>query len=573
MKKLVLVISVLVIAGLMFSATEYKVENFSGKPGGTLFTWGLGDPKNFNPDVAQETSSTVPLGYTQGSLVGPDEFSVWNVPELAKEYWYSDDGLTFFIRIRDGIKWSDGEPFTIEDVYWNFVSIEFDPEQTANGNDSVKDANGNLPDVKIIDDTTISFTWTSPMVTAPQNLGGRTLVPKHIFEESVSNGTYKEQGTVADWDKIVGLGPYIMTEYKPGVRITFERNPYFWKVDANGIQLPYLDKINYEILGDQNTALLRFEAGELDHLAPRAEDFPRIAEMAEEKEWTVGVGGPNTGTEFLAFNFNTPDPVKREWFRNDNFRRAFVYLLDRDTIIESIYNGLGSPLFGPLSPSSSFYNPGVEEFGYKFSISRARLELKKGGFSWLPDGTCVDSAGNPVEFDMLTNAGNRTRETIGNIFVNSAEKVGIKINFRPIDFNTVVSQLVGATSETVIIGLTAGGADPSSGTNVMRVTGGLHFWNYPPDYDPKDHITEDIYVLPDWEKRVDEIFQLQASEVDAAKRWDLFAEYQMLFAEYQPMVYTITSNYLYAHKNELKLTHTPNTFVGILYNVEGIWKD
>jgi peptide/nickel transport system substrate-binding protein len=107
----------------------------------------------------------------------------------------------------------------------------------------------------------------------------------------------------------------------------------------------------------------------------------------------------------------------------------------------------------------------------------------------------------------------------------------------------------------------------------MRVTGGLHFWNYPPDYDPKDHITEDIYVLPDWEKRVDEIFQLQASEVDAAKRWDLFAEYQMLFAEYQPMVYTITSNYLYAHKNELKLTHTPNTFVGILYNVEGIWKD
>ncbi len=295
--------------------------------------------------------------------------------------------------------------------------------------------------------------------------------------------------------------------------------------------------------------------------------------MAADKGWITGVGGPALGSQFITFNFNNPDPVKREWFRNDGFRRAFVYAMDRDAIIESLYNGLGSPLYGPVSPSSGFYYPEIEKFDYKYSITRARLQLRRGGFDWLPDGTCVDANGNPIEFELTTNAGNVVREAISNIIVDGAAKLGIKVNFRPIDFNTVVSRLTDATYDAVVIGLT-GSVDPGTGWNVYRLDGGLHFWNYPPDYNPDDHITEDMYILPDWEKRVDEIYRLQTSAVDPQDRYDLFAEFQMLFAEYQPLVFTIAQNFLYVYKNNIKMPVeklTPAT--GLLFQLEGWWKE
>ncbi len=574
MKKLLVLLVVLIAVGILFAAPEYHVEEtWNGKPGGTFYYWGLGDPKTFNYDWAQETSSTDPLGFILATLIEADEGGMPSLPGLAKDWWFSDDGLTFFVQIREGIQWSDGAPFTLDDVYWTFVNVSFVPENTANGNGSYLDSNDQLPVVEILDDTTISFTWTVPQVTALRQIGFRRIMPKHVLEEVVANGTYPEFWTIADFDKLVGMGPFVITDYVEGVRIVFERNPYYWKVDGNGVRLPYFDKLNYELLADQNTSLLRFEAGQIDLYGPTAEQFPRLAEMAADKGWITGVGGPALGSQFITFNFNNPDPVKREWFRNDGFRRAFVYAMDRDAIIESLYNGLGSPLFGPVSPSSGFYYPEIEKFDYKYSITRARLELRRGGFDWLPNGTCVDANGNPVEFELTTNAGNIVREAISNIIVDGAAKLGIKVNFRPIDFNTVVSRLTDATYDAVVIGLT-GSVDPGTGWNVYRLDGGLHFWNYPPDYNPDDHITEDMYILPDWEKRVDEIYRLQTSAVDPQDRYDLFAEFQMLFAEYQPLVFTIAQNFLYVYKNNIKMPVeklTPAT--GLLFQLEGWWKE
>ncbi|WP_292588403.1 MULTISPECIES: ABC transporter substrate-binding protein [unclassified Mesotoga] len=574
MKKLLVLLVVLIAVGILFAAPEYHVEEtWNGKPGGTFYYWGLGDPKTFNYDWAQETSSTDPLGFILATLIEADEGGMPSLPGLAKDWWFSDDGLTFFVQIREGIQWSDGAPFTLDDVYWTFVNVSFVPENTANGNGSYLDSNDQLPVVEIVDDTTISFTWTVPQVTALRQIGFRPIMPKHVLEEVVANGTYPEFWTIADFDKLVGMGPFVITDYVEGVRIVFERNPYYWKVDGNGVRLPYFDKLNYELLADQNTSLLRFEAGQIDLYGPTAEQFPRLAEMAADKGWITGVGGPALGSQFITFNFNNPDPVKREWFRNDGFRRAFVYAMDRDAIIESLYNGLGTPLYGPVSPSSGFYYPEIEKFDYKYSITRARLELRRGGFDWLPNGTCVDANGNPVEFELTTNAGNIVREAISNIIVDGAAKLGIKVNFRPIDFNTVVSRLNDATYDAVVIGLT-GSVDPGTGWNVYRLDGGLHFWNYPPDYNPDDHITEDMYILPDWEKRVDEIYRLQTSAVDPQDRYDLFAEFQMLFAEYQPIVFTIAQNFLYVYKNNIKMPVeklTPAT--GLLFQLEGWWKE
>ncbi|OAA31300.1 ABC transporter substrate-binding protein [Kosmotoga arenicorallina S304] len=572
MKKVLLVLFAVLIAALVIAEPEYAVEDYNGVPGGTLFLGTTSGPKTLNPYWAQETSSTDIIGWYSDSLFNADNKGMPTVPALATKWWFSEDGKTVYFQIRKGITWSDGEPFTVEDVYFTFTKVALVEGMTANGPGGAMDANDQLPTVEIVDDYTISFTWSVPNVWGFKWVGYSDILPKHVMEEAVDNGTFSETWTVADLDKIVGMGPFLPVEYTEGVRVVLERNPNYYRVDKNGNKLPYLDKIVYLIVPDLNTELLKFEAGEIDIYGPTAENFPRIAEQAEEKGWTVGVGGPALGSNFIAFNWVTKDPVKREWFRNEHFRRAFVYMLDRQSIIDTLYNGLGSPLYGPVSPSSGFYNPEIEKFGYKYSIVRARLELKKAGFSWLPDGTCVDKDGNPVEFDLTTNVGNNVREAIGNKVVDAAKKLGIKVNFTPMQFNSLVQKLLGPDYEAVIIGLT-GSVDPGSGWNVWRLDGGLHFWNYSPELRP-DTVSEDIWWSPDWEKRIDEIFRLQTSAVDPQERYDLFAEFQMICAEYQPLVYTMNQNYLYAHKKIVHLANPePNPAAGTLWKGYAIWKE
>jgi peptide/nickel transport system substrate-binding protein len=576
MKKLLVVLAVFFVTVSMFAATDYAIRDYAGNPGGVLNIGTLGDPKTFNIVWAQETSSTDMLdwiGYheTTGCFIGSDQGGMQTVPLLATDWWFSEDGKTAYFELREGVLWSDGEPLTMEDVLFTFNDVMFINEMTANGNSSYLDANDVLPVVELVDEKTISFTWTIPNVWGWKAVGATDILPKHALAEAVANGTLAEKWTVDQFTDVVGCGPYVPEEFVPGVYVKFVKNPLFWMKDSNGYQLPYLDEIIYTIVGDQNAELLKFEAGELDEINPTAENFPRLAEKAEEMGWNTVVGGVALGSNFITFNFNAPDPVKKEWFRNADFRKAWVYALDRASIIETIYNGLGAPLYGPVSPSSGFYNPEIEEYGYKYSITRARLSLKKGGFSWKEDGTCVDANGNPVEFELLTNAGNTAREAIGSIMASAGEKLGIKVNFTPIDFNTVVSKLQEPSYEAVIIGLT-GSVDPGSGWNVYRIDGGLHMWNYPPEY--SEVVSPEEYILPDWEKRVDEIFREQTAAVDEQDRYDLFAEYQDIFANEQPLVFTIAQNYLLVYDNTLMLANDdPNPAAGAFWQREGIyWK-
>jgi peptide/nickel transport system substrate-binding protein len=573
MKKLALLLVVLFAVGFAFAQEpEYLVTDYDGKPGGTLYLSTTQGPKTLNDSWAQETSSTDIIDIFLDALLDADLSGNPSGGGLAKDWWYSEDQKTVFFQIRDGLKWSDGEPFTIDDVVFTFKDIYFVEGMTANGPTGYVDSNDVLPEIEVVDDTTISFTWSTPSYWGFRAVAWTNILPEHKLGPAVENGTYQQAWTVDEIGEVVGMGPFIPVEYTEGTRVLLERNPHFYAVDKNGVKLPYLDRVIFQIVPDLNTELLKFEAGELDIYGPTAENFPRIAGQAEEKGWVVGTGGPVTGSSFVTINLGHQDPVKRSWFTNVHFRRALVYLLDRESIIETLYNGLGTPLYGPVPPSSGFYNPEIEEaFPYKYSIIRARLELRQGGFDWDNAGNLIDADGNRVEFNLSTNAGNNVREAIGNILVESASKVGMKINFRPMQFNTLVTQLTQPNYDAIVIGLT-GGSDPGSGWNVWRLDGGLHFFNYSPELRP-DTIDPETYKVYDWEKRIHEIY-VESLGAFGEDRYDLFAEFQMLCAEYQPMIYTIAQNYLYAHPENVHLANpNPNPFAGQLWRMYGIWKD
>jgi peptide/nickel transport system substrate-binding protein len=535
--------------------------------GGTLYLHARNEPATLNPLWAQETSSTDIISLNHMSLLRTDTGGLLTTAGLASEWWFSDGGKTASFRIRETLQWSDGIPFTIEDVRWTFEDVVFIEENTANGNATYKDSSGNLPTVSVNGDV-ISFTWTEPNVWCYKAVGMATILPKHILKEAVDEGWIADAWGIQGWNEVVGMGPFIISEFIEGVKITLSRNPYYFEYEPGGARLPYLDNVEFKFSAID--PLLLFEAGEIDVISPNANAWQRIVTQAEERGWVYGQGGPSLGSEFIAFNFNNPDPAKRNWFRNPYFRRAFQYVMDKDAIIAVLLDSLGTAIYGPVSPSSGFFNPEIlEAFPYKYSVTRARLELKRGGFDWDEEGNLIDSEGTIVDFDLITSI---ERQIICGIIVDSAEKLGMEINLLLMDFHTLVNRLLVPDYDAVLTGLT-GTVDPGSGWNIWRTDGGMHFFNFTPETRP-GVVDSDIYESFDWEIRIHEIFVEQTAETDELKRWELFAEFQMLAAEYQPLVYTITQNFLYAHKKIVHLANpSPSPAAGVIWGIESMWKE
>jgi len=551
-KSILLTLVLCLLASVLFAAPEYIVEDVTGTPGGTFYIGSLGGPKTFNPCEAQENSSNDILDRMFVGLLDFTKDAAIRGGDLAKSWEVTPEGNGWIFYIREGLQWSDGEPLTVEDVYWSFNNVWLVPNLiTGNTIDVLKDSDGNVPKIELVGDNGFKIYYPQPFAPGLRTIGSVKILPKHKLAESAADGTISQRWTVADVDDLVGNGPFLINEYLPEQRVVMVRNPYYHRFDKAGNRLPYFDEFTWIICGDQTTMRLKFETGETDFLAISAPDYPSLKEMEAEKNWVVNAYGPNTGTLFFCMNMTSTNPVQNSWYKNVHFRRAVSHAMDRDTMIDVIYGGLAMPHWSPISPASSFYDPEIEEnYTYEHSYDFAKEELEKGGFTWDAEGKLHDQYGNLVEFKLTTNAGNQTREQACNLLKDSLEKVGMTVHFTPIDFNTLVQKLMATGDwETMIMGLT-GGADPHSGSNIERIDGGLHFWNYSPSL--KEFVNKDEYTIPYFEWKIDQIFRAQSKEMDPEARWNLFSEYQKLSAENLPLIYTVQTLRLYGYKAELK---------------------
>ncbi|PNR98532.1 ABC transporter substrate-binding protein [Petrotoga olearia] len=557
MRKLLVLLVVALCTLTIFAQQAYNPEWLiadveGGQRGGTLYLATTSGPKTLNTYWAQETSSSIIINQGDVSLLGSDFYGQPTQPSLAKDWGVErteDGGTLYWFEMREGVRWSDGHPLTVDDVIFTWEKIIV-PDLTADGNDVYMDSEGNLPELTV-EGNRIMFKYPTVFRFGLETVGGFAIMPKHVLEDKVTDAeTFQSTWTVEQIDQLVVGGPFKVTEYIEGVRVVLERNPYYFERSKDGVQLPYLDRIVFEIVTDTNVARLRFEAGEIDMHGPQAKDFPALRAQADEKGWNVIVGPATAGSNFVAFNFNAADPVHREWFRNDNFRKAVAYAFDKQTIIETLYNGLGVPVYGPRTNSSAFYNPEIENLGYRYSLVTAQRLLREGGFTWNNRGQLVDWNGNVVEFELNTNGENVMRNEIAVILVDSLAKLGIKVNYRPVQFNAMVQRMYSENWDAIIIGL-VGGDDPGWSTNVWLLDGGLHFWNWSPEV--MDWVDPNEYFVHPAEKRIDEIMRVQRSILDKDELQKLWDEWQMLISENQILVYTISQNYLNMHKNTLHL--------------------
>ncbi|GIW21643.1 MAG: peptide ABC transporter substrate-binding protein [Candidatus Sericytochromatia bacterium] len=535
-----------------------------GKYGGKRTITSFSPPKTFNYYLAAETSSTdiliqLYVGLLTTDPKNPDKV----IPELAESYEVKDDKVTYIVKLKKNLKWSDGQPITADDVVFTYNDIINNTDIPSNSRDGML-VDNKFPQVTKVDDYTIKFVTAKPFVPFLKNSLGTGIMPKHILANLVKkdkNGKipFNQWGSLnSDPKSIVCNGPFKIKEYVPGQRVILERNPYFWRKDKEGNQLPYVDQYVVEIVKDQAVETIKFKALESDSITVQPQDFQTLKSEQEKLNFTIHNLGPNTGTLFIMFNLSTAknekgeqivNPIKSRWFRNVKFRQALAHAIDKESIIRSVYNGLAKPQWSDISVQNPFFNPNVRT--YPYDLKKAEEILKEAGFKKNDKGELLDDKGNRVEFDLVTNVGNTMRDAACGIIRADWEKLGIKVNYRPIQFNVMVQQIDETLDwEAMMIGLTGSASEPHSGINVWRLDGRMHMFNMGnANQNPIWKGRETTYEP--WEKEVLDLFEKASQEFDPVKRKALYYKSQEIVSENLPFLYTVNSLALVAVRNNI----------------------
>lgn len=541
--------------------------------GGTLTSSTIGEgPKTFNPFNSKDNISSIMSEVMYDGLLTTHPVTGQPIPKLAKSFSVSDNGKDYIINLRKGIKWSDGKPITADDVVFTWNDIIF----AGYGNTSTRDSiiiDGKLPTVEKIDTFTVKFTTPEPFAPFVRMLS-TPIAPKHIFMPAVKKGKeYFETflSTNTNPKDFVVSGAFKIKEYVPAQRVVYERNPNYYMINTKNKKLPYLEKLVYLIVGDLNNEVLKFEGKELDVITLQGSKVARYKAMEKYSDFTLYNLGADTGTMYLAMNLNDRkndkgeyyvNPVKQKWFRDKNFRKAVDMAVDRDNIVLNIANGIGEPLFTAESPNSIFLNKELKP--YKKDLNKSKELLQKSGFYWDKNGILHDKNGTRVEFDMLTNAGNTEREAIGVMIKQDLEDLGMKVNFKPIEFNSLVNKLVNTLDwDVIIMGFTGSPLEPNGGKNVMMSDGTLHVYNMRLE---KDRNSKRF----DFENRIDEMFIKGALSTKFEDRKKYYDEYQKIVYEEKPFIYLYSPTRVVAIRNKFKNIF-PTSLAGVTYNIEEIF--
>lgn len=524
---------------------EIDIQNLEptlGIEGGTIRKNLASDAKTLNPVMAQETSSTAIVSPLFNGLTRTNLKTLLPEPDLAESWEKNEDGTIWRFYLRN-VKWSDGTPLTSDDVVFTYNNIYYNDSIPSSSKD-VLTVEGKPFKVKKIDDRTVEFTLPKPFAVFLNALS-QPILPKHKLERAVAEGKFPSTWTVnTDPSEIVGTGPYRIVKYQLGQYVLYEKNPYYWEKDEKGQKLPYIKEVRAQIVKDPDVSLIKFLSGEADFYSVRPSDLGKLSQQAKREDFTIYNLGATPSTLFIVFNQNPNAPIpqyKRKWFENKIFRQAISHAVDREGIVSMVYNGLATPIYTAVTPANRRLYDENYYPKYEYNLKKAKKMLLSIGFREGKDGFLYDKDGNKLSFNLITNAGNKERESIGNIVKEDLKKIGIEVNFQGLDFNNLVSKLMSNYDyDAVIIGLT-GSMDPYFGQNVWLSSGQMHMWN------PKQK-----RPATEWEERIDNLFNQAAVELDQQRRDSLYREAFRIIGEYQPMIFIVAPQELVAVRNKLK---------------------
>jgi len=487
-----------------------------GQYGGELRFCLQGEPKTFNPLLVEDDPSEVVRYLTGGVLIRINRSTQEAEPELAASWKVDKNGKRIAFQIRPGLSFSDGTPFTAEDVA-ETMRMVMDPKLHAPVGDAFRSGSG-AAEITVEGKDRISITFPS-VVSGMERLFDQVAI--------MSAKSPKKEAAV--------MGPFYMADYKAGSEVLLKKNPHYWKRDARGRTLPYLDAIRLSIQQNRTMEMVRFERGELHLINSVAPD--NFEKLSGESPSAVSDIGPGLESELLWFNQAPGAPLpefKKAWFRSAAFRRAILRAINRDDLCRVVYHGHASPAVGPISPANRhWYNSSLKP--EPFDRAGALRGLSQDGFD-LKNAVLRDHQGNPVEFSVVTNAGNVSREKMAAMIQQDLASIGIKLNIVTLDFASLIERLTKTMAyEACLLGFANVDLDPNLQMNIWLSSASNHQWN-PNQKTPATA----------WEAEIDRLMQAQASESNPARRKRDFDRVQAIAWEQAPFLYLLNKDTLIA---------------------------
>jgi peptide/nickel transport system substrate-binding protein len=560
--KIGLFVMVAIVAIALFGRSVLT-RNSNANPVSQLVFVSPSDPSTFNTPLNQSAFHI--FGLINEGLLTQNGITTELEPALAESWQISEDKRKIIFTLREGLQWSDGAPLTADDVVFSYQDVYLNPKVPTGIRDILRVGEG-YPSVRKIDDLRVEFTVPEPFAPFLRYAGGISILPKHALEKAVEttdkNGDLvllTTWGTDSDPQEIVGAGYYRMTDYTPGQRIIFERNPYYWRKDESGISQPYVEKIVWQIIESDETQSIAFRSGELDSLDVRPEVFSLLKKEEEKGKYTIYNGGPASESRFLSLNLSKAknsqgepfvDPMKSQWFNELRFRQAMAYGIDRDRMKNNIYRGLGVVQHSPISVSSPYYfSPEQGLKTYNYDPQKAKELLQEAGFQYDREEQLLDADGNLVRFNLLVKSEEKTRVDAAVQIQQDLKAIGIQADLQVLNFNTVLKHLRSRDWEAYVGGFGGGGIEPHSSFNIWYSGGTLHQFNqgqYPGEEPIQD------WEATEWEKEIDRLFEAGAGELDEAKRQEIYGQFQQVVAENVPFLYLVNALSLEAVRDRIQ---------------------
>jgi len=541
----------------------------AGRSGGRLVVSLRAEPKTLNPVLATDAPSREVIATMRADLVHINRATQLSEAALAKSVKVSSDGLQYTVTLRQGLRFSDGQPLDADDVLFSF-RVYLD-ESVHSPQRDLLIVGGKPITVRKIDAQTLVFQFAKPYGVGERVFDGLAILPRHLLEKPYQDGKLAQIGTLSTpANQWAGLGPFRLKEYVAGQRLILERNPYYWKTDTKGHRLPYLDELVFLFVPSSDAQVLRFQSGEADVISGLgAENFSVLSR--QRRGYTMVDAGPGLEYNFLFFNLNdlggktAPEVAsKQKWFREVKFRQAVSAAVDRQAIVRLVYQGRGAALWGPVTPGNRRWVD--TEIGHPArSLDKARQLLREAGFTWTSgasgDPALTDAEGRPVEFSILTSSSNADRTKMSTLIQDDLKQLGMRVQVVPLEFRSLIDRVMQTKEyDACVLGLVSFDADPNSDINVWLSNGGTHLWN-PSQANPATQ----------WEGEIDRLMEEQLTATTYEQRKKLYDRVQEILAAFQPMIFLASPDILAGAKNAIGNFHPAVLEPYVLWNVEQLY--
>lgn len=510
---------------------EVQVIEYTPVEGGTIFL-PITNFNTLNPLMTDNASY-----YYFSKLIFESLFDFNNnlevVPLLADSYEIKNEGRTISIKLKEGIKWHDGEVFNSSDVAFTIETIKYANMESTYSKmfttvlDSYSPSDiRRIMDVKVIDENNINITFDRQF---SNNLEVLTfpIIPEHIFGQG--NNAYIKALERENYNPI-GTGPYRFVNYEKFKSVSLKKNESYWK------GIPYIDEVIGKVLEDDELVLTSFETGQINVATAIGVDWDKYKQNSRIK--ALEYVSPNY--EFIGFNF------ANEIFSGEKglaIRKAINYGIDRQSLIQKIYLGHGTQVDVPIHPDSWLISEYAHTYG--FNAEQAMEELKNGG--WIDrdgDGIVEDIDGNKLSLKLVTNAYNPLRRRAAEMVRDDLRNIGIEVieGYDKIPKENITSEMVDAEWDSINNILTNGEFDMallgwqmavipdlSFMFHSSQITYGTNFIKY--SNEKMDNLLTDAFVMNDRNKKFEAYENLQKFIIEDLPYVSLFYKNKALLVD------------------------------------------